>query len=290
MASLLNASTTGLGGLISTGDSSGVLSLQTAGTTALNIDSTQNVGVNAGMLFVSNSSGNTQFRTGISTNASLSAGEGIEFLTTASVSTRVLSYDRTASAFRVIDLAGSSIRMSPNNSTSVIVNQYGLGLGATSPSSGTGIAFPATPNPSSNANTLDDYEEGTWTPNLVGITTVNFSYNLGNYVKVGRVVTLWWDFTVSSYSGGSWNNQLGGLPFVVSGSQAGYSASRTRDSGLFNSSLATGYQLMFFAQTNQAYLYCQVDNSGTAGFGTASTASLASSGRCTGTITYYATS
>ena len=169
MASLLNASTTGLGGLISTGDSSGVLSLQTAGTTALNIDSTQNVGVNAGMLFVSNSSGNTQFRTGISTNASLSAGEGIEFLTTASVSTRVLSYDRTASAFRVIDLAGSSIRMSPNNSTSVIVNQYGLGLGATSPSSGTGIAFPATQNASSDANTLDDYEEGTWTPTL-GVT------------------------------------------------------------------------------------------------------------------------
>jgi len=41
MAALINASTTGLGGLISTGDSSGVLALQTAGNTALTISSTQ---------------------------------------------------------------------------------------------------------------------------------------------------------------------------------------------------------------------------------------------------------
>lgn len=28
------------------------------------------------------------------------------------------------------------------------------------------IVFPATQNASSNANTLDDYEEGTWTPTV----------------------------------------------------------------------------------------------------------------------------
>ena len=31
------------------------------------------------------------------------------------------------------------------------------------------IVFPATPNPSSNANTLDEYEEGSWTP-VLGLT------------------------------------------------------------------------------------------------------------------------
>jgi hypothetical protein len=45
MASLINAITTGPGGLISTGDSSGVLALQTSGTTALTIGSSQNVGI-----------------------------------------------------------------------------------------------------------------------------------------------------------------------------------------------------------------------------------------------------
>jgi len=45
MASLLNASTTGLGGLISTGDNSGALALQTGGTTALTVTSAQNVGI-----------------------------------------------------------------------------------------------------------------------------------------------------------------------------------------------------------------------------------------------------
>jgi hypothetical protein len=43
MASIINAATSG--GLISTGDTSGQLQLQTGGTTALTVDSTQNVGV-----------------------------------------------------------------------------------------------------------------------------------------------------------------------------------------------------------------------------------------------------
>jgi hypothetical protein len=41
MASTINASTTGLGGIITTGDNSGSLALQTAGTTAVTINSSQ---------------------------------------------------------------------------------------------------------------------------------------------------------------------------------------------------------------------------------------------------------
>lgn len=50
------------------------------------------------------------------------------------------------------------------------------------------IKFPATQNPSSNANTLDDYEEGTWTPDVQGVTGTIQSVS-GNYVKVGRMIT-----------------------------------------------------------------------------------------------------
>lgn len=45
MASSLNASNSGSGGLISTADASGVLQLQTASTTAVTIDTSQNVGI-----------------------------------------------------------------------------------------------------------------------------------------------------------------------------------------------------------------------------------------------------
>ena len=48
MASTINASTTGGGGIISSADSSGVLQLQTAGTTAVTVDASQNVLVTGG--------------------------------------------------------------------------------------------------------------------------------------------------------------------------------------------------------------------------------------------------
>jgi hypothetical protein len=65
-----------------------------------------------------------------------------------------------------------------------------LGLGNTAPtSSGTGITFPATQNASSDANTLDDYEEGTWTPNQGGALTVVGTFSSsGSYTKVGNLL------------------------------------------------------------------------------------------------------
>lgn len=45
MASIINASTAGVGGVITTADNSGILNLQTAGTTAVTIDASQNVGI-----------------------------------------------------------------------------------------------------------------------------------------------------------------------------------------------------------------------------------------------------
>ena len=45
MASSINASTSGAGGVITTADATGILNLQTAGTTAVTIDASQNVGI-----------------------------------------------------------------------------------------------------------------------------------------------------------------------------------------------------------------------------------------------------
>jgi hypothetical protein len=100
--------------------------------------------------------------------------------------------------------------------------------GATS-QSGTGITFPATQSASSNANTLDDYEEGTFTPTFGGSVsdpTVSYSTQIGTYTKVGRVVTATFNLTSSSYSGGSGNLYLKGLPFTssVAGTGAVYTS------------------------------------------------------------------
>jgi hypothetical protein len=60
--------------------------------------------------------------------------------------------------------------------------------GGSTSANGTGITFPATQSASSDANTLDDYEEGTWTPVLENTGAGAYSLQDGAYVKVGKSV------------------------------------------------------------------------------------------------------
>ena len=65
--------------------------------------------------------------------------------------------------------------------------------GATAAASGAGISFPATQSASSNPNTLDDYEEGTYTPTIVGGTSAGvgtYTVQVGRYTKIGNIVTV----------------------------------------------------------------------------------------------------
>jgi len=69
-----------------------------------------------------------------------------------------------------------------------VTNVVGVG-GATPASSGAGITFPATASASTDANTLDDYRENTWTPvQGAGLTVVGTFSSAGTYIKVGRLV------------------------------------------------------------------------------------------------------
>ncbi len=68
-----------------------------------------------------------------------------------------------------------------------------------------------------SANKLDDYEEGTFTPNLGGSgsnPTATYSQQYGYYTKVGRMVYISLRVRASAYSGGSGNLQIYGLPFT----------------------------------------------------------------------------
>lgn len=72
--------------------------------------------------------------------------------------------------------------------------------------------FPATQVTSLNANTLDDYEEGTWTPNVGGSAT--YTTQEGFYVKVGRMVMVTCNMTINAIGTGS-ATTISGLPFTT---------------------------------------------------------------------------
>ena len=88
---------------------------------------------------------------------------------------------------------------------------------ATPSTSGSGITFPATQSASSDANTLDDYEEGNWTPTAAGSSGSLTSYTSnGTYTKIGDLVFVRGRILLTNVgtAGGALN--AGGLPFTTS--------------------------------------------------------------------------
>lgn len=92
------------------------------------------------------------------------------------------------------------------------------------------LQFPATQQASADANTLDDYEEGTYTPTITttvsGSITLNSSINLLKYTKVGNLVTIQGRFNVSSVSSpvGAFRISLPFLPTSGTGKESDYMA------------------------------------------------------------------
>lgn len=87
--------------------------------------------------------------------------------------------------------------------------------------SGGGISFPATQVASADANTLDDYEEGTFTPALnFGGASVGMTYTKqeGVYTKIGRVVYLQINIVLSAKGSSTGSATITGLPFTSAAS------------------------------------------------------------------------
>jgi hypothetical protein len=128
------------------------------------------------------------------------------------------------------------------------------------------IKFPATASASANANTLDDYEEGTWTPYYAPATGNNFvsaTYDVqyGRYTKIGRLVicdfTLRTDAIDKGTATGSAGVRIAGLPFPNSGITiyAGVGVSMT-----FTTTNPTNFSI----GPGVAYLLLTINNSTTA--------------------------
>ena len=82
-----------------------------------------------------------------------------------------------------------------------------------------GVNFPDTQVASADANTLDDYEEGSWTPVYEAatnsFTTMTMDIVSATYTKIGRQVTVRGSIRTDNVSVGSASGtlRLGGLPF-----------------------------------------------------------------------------
>lgn len=77
-----------------------------------------------------------------------------------------------------------------------------------------GVKFPATQSPSADVNTLDDYEEGTWTPTDNSGAGLTLSSVTATYTKIGKLVVATCRLTYPVTASGA-NASITGLPFTV---------------------------------------------------------------------------
>jgi hypothetical protein len=122
----------------------------------------------------------------------------------------ILKVDRIQSDSNLSFAIGSSNVAYFNTTSGLVLNNSTLQTN--------GIKFPATQVSSDDANTLDDYEEGTWTPqvNLLGTLTYT-AYQVGKYQKVGNRVTVGFmvGVTSSDTTQDSGTLKITGLPYAV---------------------------------------------------------------------------
>lgn len=89
---------------------------------------------------------------------------------------------------------------------------------------GGGIKFPATQVPSADANTLDDYEEGTWTPAITfggGSTGLTYSTQVGRYRKIGDFIFAWCRIVVTAKGSSTGAALITGLPVAAASGLVG---------------------------------------------------------------------
>ena len=225
------------------------LNIPTSRTFDVNVNNTQVMRVSSTGLAVTGAVG----ADGVLTIAQASAGAsrinmtggyddkmGLTFSNNGSGSYNSMALVETQGATPTLSVMGVS-GIAPNADlttgyTELATFTYGIGLAVTGTTSTTtgmavggatagagGIAFPATAVAVADANTLDDYEEGAWTPVPTAIsgafTTVGTVS--GTYTKVGRLVSLYYSIIITDKGTGSAGMLVSGLPFAASGYAVG---------------------------------------------------------------------
>jgi hypothetical protein len=204
--SSIAAGTTLTTALVSTGDTTGELVLKTNGTTtAVTIDTSQNVAVVGQIVAAAGT-------------VSLPS-----ITTTGDVNTGIFF---SAADTLVVTTGGTAAVTVDSGQRTKFPTTIGVG-GATPSASGSGISFPATASASSDANTLDDYEEGSWTPaygpETGAFTSIAYaSFTGGSYTKIGNTVYVRGQIATDSITIGTAADtiRITGFPFAGSSTNA----------------------------------------------------------------------
>ncbi len=165
----------------------------------------------------------------------------------------------SSNGFKVTADTSSILALQTNGTTAISIdasqavtmagrtsNPTTISVGAATPStSGAGITFPATQSASSDANTLDDYEEGTWTPTFNNIT--GSPTGTARYVKVGRQVTLTYEQTGGAFTCTGGSGYITGIPFAGVGGTGSVSAC-----GAISNTAVTSVLVLYNASTTGA--------------------------------------
>jgi hypothetical protein len=154
--------------------------------TAITIDSSENVTVNNGTLTSSGANG--------------ADNQGFHITDTGYSKTHKLFGDNS---LHIQADSGQSILMKPNASEKARFTSDGLTFNGDTAA----------------ANALDDYEEGTWTPQITASSgsagTAAYSNQVGRYTKIGNKV--FFEFSVVMTNKGSWSayTRVLGFPFTA---------------------------------------------------------------------------
>jgi len=268
------------------------LTLQSAGTTAITVDTSQNVAV-----------GNT------SPQAKLSVGAGTTAPGFGTASKMLYVCDTTQPEVLIRETSGSVVTsmysdastgnlrtatnhplvLQTNNTERMRINAGAPILclaGGSTTATGTGIAFPATQSASSDANTLDDYEEGTWSPVIGGSTSTSgqsYSIQVGRYTKIGRQVNISFQATLSNKGTMTGTYAvIQGLPF-----SAGTDSQTAGNICVYNN-MNTGFTFMGFqASSSNSFAYLTGSTGANANTSFLAPADINSSTQLIGSMTYF---
>ena len=126
---------------------------------------------------------------------------------------KAMLWNRENTDIRLATNATERLTIKANGHVSIVSGNLEFANGA-------GIDFSNVPDGSrsigTDGNKFDDYEEGSFTPTVVGGTsagTTNHTHRTGRYVKVGKLVTchVYANWTSADGTG---NMEIGGLPFA----------------------------------------------------------------------------
>jgi len=132
------------------------------------------------------------------------------------------------------------------------VSSAGLNINA-------GLPFPATAVAVADANTLDDYEEGTWDAVVTDGTnpmTMSGSYDTGYYTKVGNLVHVSGFFVTTSLGSASGDIKMTGLPFTVADNAAGHAGGAAPHGD--NLGIDPIYSVTYFGAIGDTYIHLRV--------------------------------